>query len=85
VLRSAHGSLKMQDPKNRHHVGHWPTFLVPPVLTVDINYVPKNVPPSFCYNFEIHEHIELIMAALWYRAGHYVFALWFLSFFFFLA
>jgi len=25
----------------------------------------------------------VIMAALWYGAGHYVFALWFLSFFFF--
>jgi len=24
----------------------------------------------------------LIMAALWYRAGHYIFALWFLSFFY---
>ena len=25
----------------------------------------------------------LVMAALWNRAGHYIFALWFLSFFFF--
>ena len=30
-------------------------------------------------------HIRLIMAALWNRPGHYIFALWFLllSFFFF--
>jgi len=28
-------------------------------------------------------HVVLIMAALWNRAGHYIFALWFLSFFFF--
>ena len=27
--------------------------------------------------------VRLIMAALCYRAGHYIFALWFLSFFFF--
>ena len=26
-------------------------------------------------------HVALIMAALWNRAGHYIFAVWFLSFF----
>jgi len=28
--------------------------------------------------------LNLIMATLWNRAGHYIFALWFLSIFFFL-
>jgi len=40
------------------------------------------------YYAHIYEHFFkfglglLLMAALWNRAGHYVFALWFLSFFF---
>jgi len=34
--------------------------------------------------FMLHR-IAVSMAALWNRAGHYIFALWFLSFFFFLS
>jgi len=37
----------------------------------NINETPKGTP-------------LLVMAALWYTAGHYIFALWFLSIFFFL-
>jgi len=43
-----------------------------------------NTQLSYCTEVqEVQQVVNVIMAALWNRAGHYVFALWFLSFFFF--
>ena len=44
-------------------------------------------PVSIVYVLHSYSAASHIMAALWNRAGHYIFALWFLSFFlsFFLA
>jgi len=38
---------------------------------------------KFCREMSFYFSLSFLMAALWNRAGHYIFALWFLSFFFF--
>ena len=38
---------------------------------------------NLCYNVFRFSYSCLVMAALWYRIGLYIFPVWFLSFFFF--
>jgi len=56
-----------------HHVGHWPTFLV--------LYRPFLCQPLKLFTYRPTYAFLLFMVALCNRADHYIFALWFLSFF----
>ena len=64
-----------------HHVGHWPTFLVSFISGVvpswnEIKNILKNFGMFHC--FILTRNHGFIMVALWNRADHYIFALWFL-------
>ena len=72
------------------HIAVWCTFYLQQSLNTlcKNNLVAKTV-TGFYQQYTALECIsrwrepEIIMAALWNRTGHYIFALWFLSFFFF--
>jgi len=53
-----------------------------PLQTLPVTIVDHSGPAHRCYYLYVHTH-SLIMVALCNRADHYIFALWFLSFFLF--
>ena len=57
-----------------------------PILSDILSYKQQHQTPQKNSQQQEMSPTGLIMATLWYTAGHYIFALWFLSsFFFFLA
>jgi len=61
----------------------WPGNQYTDVTRLDINHNIHVTSPRHSslkkVSYSYKAHFYFVMAALWYRAGHYIFALWFLS------
>ena len=86
---AARGSLEIQDPKNRHlgtiaQLCRVISSQLRHVPTIGRNRLNSNISPTYPHNMGNFGPLTASYG-LWNRANHYIFALWFLSIYFFLA